>query len=1633
MATNKIIIGFLLLVVLTASIYILLPNQVRIDIGKTSSSFMVYENNAWVLAGTEYTKIYDGSSLMRANNRIVNYTLDISNNLSTIYRYAYFKNNITAIDIYKFDGCVKDVESIPISHEIRILNGKGKILQYEVNNILYDGITQDITSPFAFGHNMEVEWEKGSYYSKVFQQKLAPDKLIIKYKINSNDDNYEIRLFDPTAITFNNSLSTENLTFSDNENITRYLTLPKNSVVNSAYLNLTGYNSTGTFGDGSDGSLYFTTGTKSYGSLTENVDYTVSGNTLYLNLNQIYQFTNFTLGVGTTLSTLNTTGTMFLILVQNTSDISGIVNSQFSAAGGVTNTFNYSGTTYTSPSVGAAGSGGIGRDFIGNSFGGGGGSNGFGGGGNGGGVTVSTTYYNSANPLIGASGSSSIGGSVSGTNVATAGGEPGVVRSSQGSAGNSGSGGSTGASVVRGCDGSATSATGGSGGGGSYGAAGGAGSASDGDGVGCYASAGGGGGSGGNSGKPGIHFYLSSNNINFTGVINTNGTSGTNGGAGNNGAVDAYASQGFASGGGGGGGGAGGNGGNIYFNYSTIIQDSGTKNMNGGTGGTGGAAGSTVASGGFTAYAPGAGGNGASGTNGNFNTSIGSEETGFPTNPYLEIGTTDGNYEWKLEESLGDGSDGDLYFTTGTKTFGNLTYGIDYTNTSTNLYLMLDHEYNFNTFYLGAGTTLSSNNNTGTIMLIQSLSNATIAGSVSLNGVLSAGNLTTSYVINNHLFENSGVPMGGSGGAGWPNGGGGNGGYGFGGGGGTGVAACGGAGSDGAYSGGNGGFIGTYGYTTGSIQINGGARTTAITPTNGSGAGGAACADSPSSYGYGGNGGYNFGGDGVGATNAAASGSNSAAASGGGGGGGGAGKAGIHLYLSSTYINFTGTIDTSGTNGFNGAGGTNPVCVGFGAAGGGGGGGGGAGGNGGNIYFIANEVIQNTGTKTSNGGSGGTGGSGGGVACGWSDPQAASAGSTGSTGRNGSYGLNSLNNTFNFTEKTLDLSAAINSALSGGTCSGGTLDGDNCTIPFLFHSDTSGIIQYSNIEVEYDEEHYPLIDWGIGTLDDGSVVTQTNIYANTTWIEADFANITFSLQEPLEVPPTTQTFTDPTWAFNWTSKSPGFYTYNVTICNTLNFCNSTSTRNITLESTINNNITLISPNNSIYLNYSNVNFKANITNNINVSNATLNIYNLTGVYNKTLIELSSPLCYQETATVATSCGGLSTGSYGYSVLSGDIIDVNNWKDGNYMTAATKSGASSTAFLYVNYTLPLGVTNATWLVVDNQTSNLTIPSECLNNVVQLRVNMSRTSSVAGNPNGTVLWDCFNGSSFLNLRNSGVTTNYASVTEEAIYWSSSKTNILLDILVNVIDGVYTWFYQATDLDNNNFISTNYTVTVDTTYPQIDWGIGTLPSGSNVTGDNIYMNTTWTETNFDDITFNVYNQSGLYSSYGTSSQMYANNFTSIWNGLYYYNVTVCDLASNCNSTSTRNITINRSSYNFVQIPVNLSCGITTFKFNAKNSSGTFPPFNQTASCGILNITNNQSTQIIVAMSINDTNACATDYANSINNVATSKLLTPTANTTIITSVAPGESAMIWMWTRYSCAVTKVWTPRLSVWGGT
>jgi len=171
---------------------------------------------------------------------------------------------------------------------------------------------------------------------------------------------------------------------------------------------------------------------------------------------------------------------------------------------------------------------------------------------------------------------------------------------------------------------------------------------------------------------------------------------------------------------------------------------------------------------------------------------------------------------------------------------------------------------------------------------------------------------------------------------------------------------------------------------------------------------------------------------------------------------------------------------------------------------------------------------------------------------------------------NTSYSSNvsALNYTFTETNSdkcwySLDNGATNSSTQTCGTNWTGLSSSEGSNNWTVYINDTAGNENSSSVTFSKDTV-YPLIDYGTGTAGVGDVVSQDFIYVNVSVTETNEDTITFLLYDSGGQVDSTS-YTDGTRTINWTGLSNGVYTYNVTVNDTLGNSNTTSTRNITLD------------------------------------------------------------------------------------------------------------------------------------------------------------------------------------------------------------------------------------------------------------------------------------------------------------------------------------------------------------------------------------------------------------------------------------------------------------------------------------
>ena len=397
---------------------------------------------------------------------------------------------------------------------------------------------------------------------------------------------------------------------------------------------------------------------------------------------------------------------------------------------------------------------------------------------------------------------------------------------------------------------------------------------------------------------------------------------------------------------------------------------------------------------------------------------------------------------------------------------------------------------------------------------------------------------------------------------------------------------------------------------------------------------------------------------------------------------------------------------------------------------------------------------------------------------------------------------------------------------------------------------------------------YPLISYGVGTESTNTNFSRNWIYVNTSWTELNLANITFYLYNATSIVNTT-IYTTSTYFINFTNLIDGNYTYEVNITDTVNNKNRTGIRRITIDDTP-PTINIIYPINGNTYSGPTIGINYTISDN--------------------LIGLSS--CWYTNNSGLTNhsiaCGNnltetLADNPYTYIIYSNDTLNNLGFSS---ITFTLSSVAPAT-----NLNNP---TNNKWL---NYTNNI------LFNFTSTDANGISACQLWGNWTNT-----WHKNQTLTSVTSGVQTNFN--------------------LLNLTAGTYKWNVWCNDtLNNGQFSANNFTFSLDTTYPLISYGTGTQNSGVNLSQSNIYINVTFTELNFANITFNLYNDAGVVYSNDYLTAIYERNWTGLSNGNYSYFVNITDKANNKNSTGIRYITLDTVAPNATLIfPTNNTYNKTT-----------------------------------------------------------------------------------------------------------
>jgi len=138
-------------------------------------------------------------------------------------------------------------------------------------------------------------------------------------------------------------------------------------------------------------------------------------------------------------------------------------------------------------------------------------------------------------------------------------------------------------------------------------------------------------------------------------------------------------------------------------------------------------------------------------------------------------------------------------------------------------------------------------------------------------------------------------------------------------------------------------------------------------------------------------------------------------------------------------------------------------------------------------------------------------------------------------------------------------------------------------------------------------------------------------------------------------------------------------------------------------------------------------------------------------------------------------------------------------------------------------------------------------------------------------------------------------------------SGTFNELGVYITSLSDGIYFWFFDVFNEADITDVTDNYTMTIDTVNPNIDFATTSVADDVKSTTNIVNIVVDVLDTNLDNITYYLYNSSNALIN-TTVNQLETNatndtlQFLLPLHDNYYYNSTVTDKASNTNSSETR-----------------------------------------------------------------------------------------------------------------------------------
>lgn len=200
-AKQEFTLGLLLIAILVSGVvYVTLGDVAKFRIDEDKATIYVQPDNRWVVGGREYSRLFDGSSIMNRDKSSIRIDtfFDQSTKKFTAIRQTSYQRGPVIRETWTFSGTIEDVEFFPISHKVEIFNGMGYFYRYTVDELTGTPPKQKLEGnlSLSFGRKINVDLHPGYRWAWIGWP-YGSDSLSAQYSIPSDYEVFNFRMYDP--------------------------------------------------------------------------------------------------------------------------------------------------------------------------------------------------------------------------------------------------------------------------------------------------------------------------------------------------------------------------------------------------------------------------------------------------------------------------------------------------------------------------------------------------------------------------------------------------------------------------------------------------------------------------------------------------------------------------------------------------------------------------------------------------------------------------------------------------------------------------------------------------------------------------------------------------------------------------------------------------------------------------------------------------------------------------------------------------------------------------------------------------------------------------------------------------------------------------------------------------------------------------------------------------------------------------------------------------------------------------------------------------------------------------------------------------------------------------------------------